>query len=77
MKPAEVLAQRYLLVEGYDRPDIVLGRRAVRVDTALRLGRYFRTIPEFWINLQTRYDPDIAERTIRAKIELEITPHAA
>ena len=57
--------------------DIVLGRRAVTTDTALRLGRYFGTTPEFWINLQTRYDLDIAERTLRATIEQEVEPHAA
>ena len=57
--------------------DIVLGRRSVTVDTALRLGRYFGTTPEFWINLQTRYDLDVAERTVRRDIEREIEPHAA
>lgn len=57
--------------------DIVLGRRAVSVDTALRLGRYFGTTAEFWIHLQTRYDLDIAERTIRPTIEREIQPRAA
>ena len=57
--------------------DIVLGRRAVSVDTALRLGRYFGTTPEFWIHLQTRYDLDVAERTIRPTIEREIEPRAA
>ena len=36
--------------------DIVLGRRAVTTDTAQRLGRYFGTTPEFWINLQAHYD---------------------
>jgi len=57
--------------------DVVLGRRAVTTDTALRLGRYFGTTPEFWINLQTRYDLDVAERTIRARIEQEVEPRAA
>ena len=57
--------------------DIVLGRRAISVDTALRLGRYFGTTPEFWIHLQTRYDLDVAERTIRRAIEREIEPRAA
>ena len=57
--------------------DLVLGRRSVTVDTALRLGRYFGTTPEFWINLQTRYDLDVAERTVRRHIEREIEPHAA
>lgn len=57
--------------------DIVLGRRAASVDTALRLGRYFGTTPEFWIHLQSRYDLDVAERTIRSTIEREIEPRAA
>lgn len=57
--------------------DIVLGRRAVTSDTALRLGRYFGTAPEFWINLQTRYDLDVAERTVRRKIEREVAPRDA
>ena len=54
--------------------DIVLGRRAVTTDTALRLGRYFGTTPEFWINLQTRYDLDVAECTVRRKINREVAP---
>ena len=57
--------------------DIVLGRRAVTIDTALRLGRYFGTSSEFWINLQTRYDLDLADRTMRRRIEREISPRAA
>ena len=39
--------------------DLVLGCRAVTTDTAMRLGRYFGTSPEFWINLQARYDLDV------------------
>jgi addiction module HigA family antidote len=57
--------------------DIVLGRRAITTDTALRLGRYFGISPEFWINLQARYDLDVAERTVRRKIEREVEPRAA
>ena len=57
--------------------DIVLGRRAVTTDTALRLGRYFGTTPKFWINLQTHDDLDVAEWTIRGKIEQEVEPRAA
>ena len=55
--------------------DIVLGRRGVTTDTALRLGRYFSVTPEFWINLQTRHDLEVAGRTIRPKIEREVEPH--
>lgn len=56
---------------------IVLGRRAITTDTALRLGRYFSMSPEFWINLQARYDLDVAERTVRRKIEREVPPRSA
>ncbi len=56
--------------------DIVLGRRGVTTDTALRLGRYFGTTPEFWISLQARHDLDVAERTLRLEIEWEIEPYA-
>ena len=56
--------------------DIVLGRRGVTIDTALRLGRYFGTTPEFRINLQARHDLDDAERTLRLEIEREIAPHS-
>jgi addiction module HigA family antidote len=47
--------------------DIVLGRRAITADTAMRLGRYFSMSPEFWINLQARYDLDLANRTVKLK----------
>ena len=40
--------------------DIVRGRRAVTVDTALRLACYFGMTAEFWINLQARHDLDLA-----------------
>jgi len=57
--------------------DIVLCRRAITIDTAIRLGRYFGTSSEFWINLQARYDLDVADRTVRRRIEKEISPRAA
>ena len=57
--------------------DIVLGRRAITTDTALRLARYFGTTPEFWINLQARHDLDVAKDTLGRWIEREIRPRAA
>jgi addiction module HigA family antidote len=57
--------------------DIVLGRRGVTADTAFRLARYFGTTPQFWINLQARYDFDAADRKLRRRIEREVTPRAA
>ena len=36
--------------------EIIKGKRAISIDTALRFSKYFGTSPEFWINLQTNYD---------------------
>ena len=80
LTPMALSVYRLARAIGVSRPrlnDIVLGRRRVTVDTALRLGRYFGTTPEFWMNLQTRYDLDVAERTVRREIERQIEPHAA
>ncbi len=57
--------------------DVVLGRRAITADTALRLARYFATTPEFWVNLQAHYDLEIAKDSSRERIENEVAPHAA
>ncbi len=57
--------------------DIVLGRRTITADTALRLARYFGTTPEFWINLQARYDLEMAKDTVGGSIEKEVSPRAA
>lgn len=42
---------------------IVRGRRAITVDTALRLARYFKTTPQFWLNLQNHYDLEMAQES--------------
>jgi addiction module HigA family antidote len=52
--------------------DITLGRRAISADTALRLSRYFGTTPEFWINLQSRYDLEIARHEAGDRINAEV-----
>jgi len=57
--------------------DIVLERRGVSVDTAMRLVRYFGGDVQTWLNLQTAYDFKVAEKTIAAKIAREIAPMAA
>ncbi len=56
---------------------IVEGQRSVTPDTALRLGRYFGTGPEFWINLQARYDLETAKGDLAQVIEREVAPRAA
>lgn len=57
--------------------DIVLERRGITADTAIRLARYLRTTPEFWVNLQSRYDLDVAREESHGKIERQIEPYAA
>jgi addiction module HigA family antidote len=54
--------------------EIVHGERAVSADTALRLGRYFGTGPELWLNLQSRHDLEVARDRAGEKIEREIKP---
>ena len=54
--------------------DIVLERRGITADTAMRLARYFGGDAQSWLNLQTLYDLRVAERTSSRKIEREIVP---
>ncbi len=51
--------------------------RAVTPDTAMRLGRYFGTTPEFWLNLQTAHDLSVARSRLRIVIERDVQPRAA
>lgn len=52
--------------------EIVQGKRAISADTALRLGRFFGMSPQFWINLQTHYDLEIAQEAIGDRLNLEV-----
>jgi addiction module HigA family antidote len=54
--------------------DLVHGRRAITADTALRLARLFPIEAQFWLNLQTRYDLEMAADTFRERIEREVAP---
>ncbi|MBT6614371.1 MAG: HigA family addiction module antidote protein [Deltaproteobacteria bacterium] len=56
--------------------EIVLGKRGITADTALRLARLFDMSPQFWLGLQMEYELDKAEDLIEAKIEKEIQPLA-
>lgn len=49
--------------------EIVHGKRSITADTALRLGKYFGTSAQFWLNLQTHYDLDLAEDRAAEQIE--------
>ena len=54
--------------------DIVGERRGITADTALRLARYFKNTPVFWMNLQTRYDLEVAQDELAAKVERDVQP---
>ena len=80
LEPMDVT--QYRLAKGLSVParrinEIVLGKRAITADTALRLGRYFGMESEFWINLQSRYDLEVARDTLAKRLETEVRPLAA
>ena len=51
---------------------IIHGQRAITVDTAMRLARYFSTSPEVWLRLQVRYDLEVAEKDLSERIRREV-----
>jgi addiction module HigA family antidote len=53
--------------------EIVHGTRAVTADTALRLGRYFGTSAQFWLNLQSRYDLDVEQDKLGSRLAKEVS----
>lgn len=52
--------------------EIVLGKRRITVDTALRLARYFNMTPQFWLGLQMDYDLDITEDELSDELKRDI-----
>jgi antitoxin HigA-1 len=86
--PGEILWKEFLeplgisqnkLARGIDVPvtrisDIIHGRRGISADSALRLAVYFGTTPEFWLNLQTRYDLKVCKRGLLPAIEKNVRP---
>lgn len=57
--------------------DIVLERRGITIDTAMRLVRYFGGDVQSWMNLQVAYEIKTAEKTLTKKVEKEVAPLAA
>lgn len=53
--------------------EIVLGKRAITADTALRLTRFFGTTETFWLNLQGRYDLDVARDRLAGRLVSEVS----
>ena len=57
--------------------EIVHGKRSITADTALRLGRFFSMSPQFWLNLQSRYDLEVTEDLLEGRLDDEVhTFHA-
>jgi addiction module HigA family antidote len=56
---------------------IVRGKQAITAETALRLGRYFGTSPQFWLGLQTAWDLERAEARLHDRLPEEVHPLAA
>jgi addiction module HigA family antidote len=52
--------------------EIVLGKRAISADTALRLSRYFRNSARFWLNLQSRYDLEVEKDRLGDRLDREV-----
>jgi addiction module HigA family antidote len=86
--PGEVLLEEFLKPMGLSQNrlsleigvhprrinEIVLGKRRITADTALRLARYFGTSPQFWMGLQNDYDLDVATDALGNKLEVEVWP---
>ena len=72
LKPMRI--SQYALAKAIGVPprrinEIVKGQRAISIDTALRLGAFFGTDAESWINLQTHYDAELCRAALRATLE--------
>lgn len=89
--PGEILLEEFLkpmgisqyrLAESIRVParrinEIVLEKRGITADTALRLSRFFGNSAQFWMNLQTRYELESARESSASSIDREVRPHAA
>ena len=56
---------------------VVRGQRPLTAELALRLSRYFRQSPRYWMNLQSRYDMDLAEEALGERVVREVRPFTA
>jgi len=84
--PGEVLLEEFLKPMGLSQNrlaldigvhprrinEIVLGKRSITADTALRLARYFGMSPQFWLGLQKDYDLDVAAEALGERLEREV-----
>jgi|SRR5690348_12553100 antitoxin HigA-1 len=86
--PGEILREEFLLPLGLSMnrvamdlrvpvtriADIIHERRGITADTALRFARYFNNTPTFWMNLQTRYDLEVAEDELAPQVDRDVQP---
>ena len=91
IRPGEILLEEFLKPLGLSQyrlakdisvparriNEIVLGKRAITPDTALRLSRYFGLSDRFWMNLQARYDIEVAKDKLADRLEREVRVYAA
>lgn len=89
--PGEVLLEEFLKPMGLSQNrlalsigvparrinEIVLGRRSITADTALRLARFFDMSPQFWLGLQMDYNLDLAEDELGERLRREVIPYVA
>lgn len=52
--------------------EIVHGKRSISADTALRFGKFFSMSPQFWLNLQARYDLEVTADALADRLEAEV-----
>lgn len=92
ISPGEILSEHFIAGHGGLTPyrvaldmglrppvvyELISGKRSITAPLALRLGRYFGTSPQFWINLQSHYDLEVAERKLGKRVLREVKPLAA
>lgn len=80
LKPMDI--SQYRLAKDTSVParrinEIVHCKRSITADTALRLGRFFNMTPQFWMNLQSRYDLEVAEDKLAGKLKKEVHAYQA
>jgi len=91
MHPGEILQEEFLIpmeisqyclakaigVSPRRINEIVHQKRGVTADTAIRLGKYFKMSPQFWLGLQMDYDLDTTQDQMEKESKLQIRPYAS
>ena len=79
LKPMNISQNRLALNIGVPARrinEIVLGKRSISADSALRLARFFGTSAEFWLGLQAQYDLDITAEALGDRLDKEVRTYA-